>query len=82
MSNTTLDQVRQIAADVFNVPLAEVTPEFSPDTCDNWDSLRHVNLVLALEQSFSVEFTPEEIEQMLSIQTVVTVLEEKLLEAV
>ena len=64
-------------SDVFQIPLDQIRPESSPDTIPNWDSLQHLNLVLALEQEFNVQFTPEEIEQLLSVELVAALLEEK-----
>ena len=55
----------------------QVQPESSPDTIPNWDSLQHLNLVLAAEQEFNVQFSPEEIEQLLSVELVAALLEEK-----
>jgi len=78
MTESVLDQVRRIAADIFNVPLGRVTAESSPDTIENWDSLQHLNLVLGLEQSFGLEFAPEEIEQMLSVELILMLVQEKL----
>ena len=49
----------------------------SPETIPTWDSLQHLNLVLALEQEFRIQFTPEEIEQILSVEKAAAVLEEK-----
>ena len=60
-------QVRQIAADVLEVPVAEVTPASSPETIAGWDSVRHLTLVLAIEEAIDLQFAPEEIEQMASI---------------
>ena len=78
MANTPfLDRVRSIFSDVFQVPLEEVRAESSPDTIPNWDSLQHLNLVLAIEQEFNVQFSPEEIEQLLSVELVAALLEEK-----
>jgi acyl carrier protein len=72
-----LEQVRRIAADVFKVPFETVKAASSPDTIETWDSLHHLELVLALEQEFGTQFTPEEIEQLLSIELIVGLLEEK-----
>jgi acyl carrier protein len=71
------DRVQRIFADVFQIPIDDVKPESSPDTIPNWDSLQHLNLVLALEQEFQVQFSPEEIEQLLSVEFVTMLLEEK-----
>jgi hypothetical protein len=39
-----MDRVRQIAADLFAVPVDGLTEESSPDSIGSWDSLNHLNL--------------------------------------
>jgi acyl carrier protein len=73
-----LPRVRQIAADVFGVPLDVVTSQSSPETIENWDSLQHVTLVVALEQAFAVQFLPEEISEMLTIERIASLVEKKM----
>jgi len=68
----------RIAADIFEVPADAVQPSSSPDSIATWDSMRHLNLVLALEQEFGIQFTPEEIEQLLTVELVAALVEEKL----
>jgi len=42
-----------------------------------WNSLQMINLILALEETFSVQFTPEESVEMLSVGLVKDILSEK-----
>jgi acyl carrier protein len=79
MNTTILDNVRRIAADVFGINIEEITPQSSTDSIETWDSLQHLNFVLALEQSYSLQFEPEDIEQMKSIEITTMTIEEKLL---
>ncbi len=72
-----LDRIRGIAADVLEVPAAKISPDSSPETIDAWDSVHHLNLVLALEQEFSLQFEPEEIDQMQDIRHILAILETK-----
>ena len=78
MKPTVLSRVRRIGADVFSVSIGELAPEASPETVGQWDSLQHLNLVLALEQEFEVQIVPEEIERMDSIQAITKLIEQKL----
>jgi acyl carrier protein len=78
MITELLAQVRPMAADVLQVPADLITAQSSPDNTENWDSVHHLDLVLALEQVFSVQFEPEEIDQMRSIGKIVEVLASKL----
>jgi len=74
---SVFEQVRTTAADVLQVTPAKITESTTPEQIENWDSVQHLNLVLALETQFGVEFEPEEIEQMKSIGTIVSLLESK-----
>jgi acyl carrier protein len=71
-------RICQIAADIFDLPLRAVIPASSPDTIEGWDSLHHVSFVLALEQTFYVQFLPEEVADMLSIERAALLVEQKL----
>jgi acyl carrier protein len=73
-----LKRVLAIAADVFQVDQSTIGPGSSPDSIETWDSLHHLSFVVALEQEFSVQISPEEIEQLLSLELTASLMEEKL----
>lgn len=75
MTGSTLQQVRSIASDIFGVPADKITAESSPETIENWDSMQHLNLVLAIEEKFGVQLEPEDIEQMKNIGAVAALVE-------
>ena len=77
MSAPLFDRVRSIAADVLEVPAPKVCADSSPETIDTWDSVHHLNLVLALEQEFHLQFEPEEIDQMKDIQHILDIVGSK-----
>lgn len=64
MTDTVFAEVRQIAADVFSVPVDAITLDSSPDTVESWDSLKHINLMMAIEQAFDIEIMPEEMAEI------------------
>jgi acyl carrier protein len=65
-------------SDIFAVSPESVTADSSPDTIESWDSIQHLNLVLALEEKFNLQFSPEEMEEMRSVGQIVAMLESKL----
>ena len=75
MTTSTFDRVRSIASDIFAVPADAITAESSPETIENWDSMQHLNLVLAIEEKFGVQLDPEDIEKMKNIGAVAAVVE-------
>ena len=74
MTANTFTEVRAVASDIFGVPPDQITAESSPETIENWDSMQHLNLVLAIEEKFGVQLEPEDIEQMKSIGAVVALI--------
>ena len=72
---TELQQrVCTIVSNIMTVPLASVTLESSPDSVENWDSILHMNLILALEQEFGVSFDDDQVVRMLSVEQIATEL--------
>ncbi len=76
--SSTLAQVQAIASDIFGVPVDKITADSSPETIETWDSMQHLNLVLAVEEKFSLQLSPEEIEEMKSVGAVATLVGKKL----
>ena len=70
MDDGLAERVKGVLADVFEVDAGALSPESSPATVEAWDSLRHVNMVIALEQEFGVQLAAEEIEQAMSVDAV------------
>jgi len=75
LTASTFEQVRNIASDIFGVPADKISAESSPETIENWDSMQHLNLVLAVEEKFGVQLEPEDIERMNSIGAVAALVE-------
>ncbi len=78
MNPAVFDQIRMMASDLFGVPAERIRASSSPETLENWDSVQHLNLVLALEEKFGLQLSPEEIEQMKSVGDTAKLIETKL----
>jgi len=57
-------KIKETVAAVLSLSPAEITDQTSVDTVRNWDSLRHMNLIVALEGEFSIRFREEDIPAM------------------
>jgi len=57
-------ELQELIADTLDLPPAEVTETLAREDVDQWDSLSHLRLVTAVEQSFGVKFTMSEIESI------------------
>ncbi|MCK4881612.1 MAG: acyl carrier protein [Candidatus Omnitrophica bacterium] len=71
------ERVANTIAEVMSVPADQINEDSSPDTIENWDSLQHMNLILALEEEFDVKFTDDEIASMVSAKVIAETVEAK-----
>ena len=52
---------------VFNDKTLKVTPETSSPDIHGWDSLSHINLIMAVEVAFKIRFSPRELAKMQNV---------------
>lgn len=66
-----------VMCQVFKLPGESITPEATRKNLEQWDSLKHVNLMLALEDAFGVEFSDNEIATIDTFEVLVQTLQAK-----
>ena len=67
-------QVRQTMANVFGISSDTITGDTSPLDIEQWDSLRHMNLILALEDECGVEFPEASLGDLTSLNKICAAL--------
>lgn len=72
------EKLKNVVATVLNVDVSRIDSNASSDTIESWDSLRHMNLVLALEDEFGVSLPDEEAANATSYPLLVLVLQDLL----
>lgn len=78
MNGEIWNDVRGIAADIFEMDPQALNAASSPEQVEKWDSIQHLNLVLALEGKYGIAFEPEEMEQMTNLGEIATLVGTKL----
>lgn len=58
---TTLEKLNAIFCEVFDEEDLKITPEMTANDVEGWDSLSHVNLVVAIEAKFNIKFGQKEL---------------------
>lgn len=61
------ERLRAIVAEVLRVKVDDIPEEASAETIEAWDSLMHLDIILAIEQKLNVKFKTEEIPQLTSL---------------
>ncbi len=52
---------------MFGIDVNGLSDADSPETIPNWDSVAHIQLIMALEAEFDVQFDPDEIGELASV---------------
>jgi acyl carrier protein len=73
------DRIKDVMAAVFEMSIDEITDISSPDNIESWDSLKHMSLVVALEEEFCIQFTDEEILEIINYPLIKSIILEKLI---
>ena len=68
------ERVKNVMSLVFDINVSEINDDTSPDTVKNWDSLRHMQFIEALEDEFAIELDEEQIVEMMNYQLVLYTL--------
>lgn len=70
----TRGQIVEVLSRVFRLAPEEVDGGLSPDRIAGWDSEKHVELVIALEERFGCMFEPEEVPELTSLERMEEIL--------
>jgi acyl carrier protein len=68
------EQLKSVMASVFGLDAKDITETSSAETIENWDSLQHIKLIVALEEEFGVELENEDITTMISFTEIKKVI--------
>jgi acyl carrier protein len=70
--------IQQIMADVFEKSEEQISIDSTQDEIDSWDSIKHLNLIVALEEEFGIELPIEEIGNLISFKLINIIVKELL----
>ena len=70
-------ELKQIMSNVFEIEEDEITDESSMGNIENWDSLKHLNLIIAIEEHFGISITEDEMVEMTSFVDIKRILRDK-----
>jgi len=74
----TIERLTPVFHKVFDNEDIVLTPELTADDVDEWDSMSHINLMIAIELEFGIEFDQSEIQTFANVGELITTIERKL----
>jgi len=74
----TEDTLKDVMATVLGIAADSINDDTSMDTVEAWDSIKHMNLVLAIEEEFGVSIPDEDAANITSYPLIRLVLNEQM----
>jgi acyl carrier protein len=68
-------RARAALAQALKIPAEKIADDASQLNLSEWDSVRHMNVVLALENDFGIEFADGELMNVTSLPLIVAAIE-------
>lgn len=77
MSPETFQKVEQIFRDIFDDESLQISAETCAEDIEDWDSLEQINLLIAMEKAFDIQFDIKEVSALKNVGEMVDLIEEK-----
>ena len=74
MATKLAERIKKVMSAVFEIPVEQIKDDSSPDTIDSWDSLKHMEFIISLEDQFSINLTGNEIAELRTIKDVIKLI--------
>lgn len=66
--------IDELLAKLLRISADRITEDASMKTIAEWDSLKHIELIVGIEQHYGIELTGDEIAEMTSVKAIKTIL--------
>jgi len=73
----SMERMQAVFRDVFDDEGLVLRPEMTAEDVETWDSLTHINLIVAIEREFKVKFTTAEVASLKNVQDLAALVEKK-----
>lgn len=71
------EALNEVFQEVFDDDSITVNPETTAEDIEDWDSLEHINLVVAIENRFGIKFNMNEVTSMKNVGEMVDIIIER-----
>ena len=70
--------IKGLLGSILNIPVKELQDDAAPGDPVSWDSLRHLQFFVALEEDFEIVFSDDEMVEMIDLPRIVAIVKNKI----
>jgi acyl carrier protein len=73
-NSDTRSRIVRLLADILQVEIPDDVDDFRRETCEEWDSVNHLHLVMELEEEFEITLEDEQAANLTSLRDIESAL--------
>lgn len=70
------NRIKKVMSEILNIDVSSINDNTSPENVESWDSLKQMNIIVALEEEFGIELKDEDIIEMLNFKLINEIVKE------
>ncbi len=75
--DTVKQKLTALFQDIFDEPSLQINDKMTAADVEGWDSLSHINLIVAVEKEFRIRLTTGEVRGLNNVGDFITLIEKK-----
>lgn len=75
---TIREQLNQVFREVFDDDSIEISDDMTAADVEEWDSLNHINLIVAVERTFRIRFSTKEVNGLANVGEFIALINSKI----
>lgn len=77
MDDLNEQRLLSIFREIFDDPDLQISRSTTASDVENWDSLTHINLIVAIEREFKIKLTTSEVAKLQNVGDLMQLIEHK-----
>ena len=73
-----MQELNRILNKILKIDIRELNENLSMQDCEIWDSLKHMELIISIEENLNIELSMDDVMNMTDIGTIKKIVNEKL----
>ena len=70
------NRIKKVMSEILNIDVSSINDNTSPENVESWDSLKQMNIIVALDEEFGIELKDEDIIEMLNFKLINEIVKE------
>jgi acyl carrier protein len=70
--------IKELLGSILDIPVENLQDDAAPGAPGKWDSLKHLQFFIALEEDFEIVFSDDEMVEMIDLPSIVAIVKNKI----